>query len=65
MLSKKVTGVFTKNLLLDSVDSQPGDGVVGSVGLHLADSLQATHVAVDVHVGERGVNNVNAGMNIN
>ena len=51
--------------LLDSVDGEPGDGVVGGVGLHLAHGPQAAVVGVDVHVVEGGVNNVNAKMKRN
>ena len=54
-----------KTFALDSVDSQPGDGVVGSIGLHLADGLQATDVALDVHVVESGVHDVNTETNMN
>ena len=47
--------------LLESVDGQPGHGVVGGVVLGLADGLHPAGLVLDVHVVEGHVDQVNAG----
>ena len=47
--------------LLESVDGQPGYGVVGGVVLGLADGLHPAGLVLDVHVVEGHVEEVNAG----
>ena len=47
-------------VLLDGVDGELGQGMVDSIGLHLADGLQAAGLILNVHVVESCVNKINA-----
>ena len=47
-------------VLLDGVDGELGQGMVDSIGLHLADGLQAAGLILNVHVVESGIHQVNA-----